>query len=447
MPLRVVYHPRFENGSCDSSLLSLGLDTDMLRGSEMNALLGGSSSVFSHDFSWHSFFGPLPSFSVGDELVLANVNASFRLLLNNNKFNGSLPRELFSSCNQLQSFSVNMSANQLSGGIYVELLLNCLNLNDFEAVGNQIVGSIPPEIGSLKKLKRLELSKNRLSGSLPDQLGELKDLKRILLGENNLTGSIPAKFSQLTSLVVLDLSQNDLTGHIPATLANDAGLEILLLNHNRLSGEIPSSFSNLANLTQLDLSFNNLSGHIPCIQQLSNCDAFKGRSDAGFPVAVKRLSLGRFHGIEQFDAEIRMLGRIRHKNLVTLIGYHVSETEMFLVYNYLSAPEYATTCRVSDKADVYSFGVVLLELISGKKSLDPSFSEFGNGFNIVAWAKLLMKDGHSYELFRPELWESGPKENLLGMLRLASACTLESLSVRPLMKQVLEKLKQFHPEH
>ncbi|KAK2968824.1 hypothetical protein RJ640_028217 [Escallonia rubra] len=644
--------PRFENDSCDSSLLSLGLDTDMLWGSEMNALLGGSSFVFSHDFSWNSFFGPLPSFSVGDELVLANVNASFRLLLNNNKFNGYLPRELFSSCNQLQSFSVNMSANQLSGGIYVELLLNCLNLNDFEAVGNQIVGSIPPEIGSLKKLKRLELSKNRLSGSLPDQLGELKDLKRILLGENNLTGSIPAKFSQLTSLVVLDLSQNDLTGRIPATLANDAGLEILLLNHNRLSGEIPSSFSNLANLTQLDLSFNNLSGHIPRIQQLSNCDAFKGnyflyscpdqysepparlpvplevqkghgpsklRSFTiamaisasvvfsilvvivlvlilgkrklsrltslrrkvvvtfvdtpteltydnvvgstgnfsirnligtggfgstykaevipGFLVAVKRLSIGRFHGIEQFDAEIRTLGRIRHKNLVTLIGYHVSETEMFLVYNYLSggnletfihdrsgqivrwpvihkiaidiaqaitflhysciprivhrdikpsnilldeelnaylsdfglarllevsethattdvagtfgyvAPEYATTCRVSDKADVYSFGVVLLELISGKKSLDPSFSEFGNGFNIVAWAKLLMKEGRSCELFRPELWESGPKENLLGMLRLASACTLESLSVRPLMKQVLEKLKQFHPEH
>ncbi|KAK3039163.1 hypothetical protein RJ639_028909 [Escallonia herrerae] len=556
--------PRFENGSCDSSLLSLGLDTDMLWGTEMNALLGGSSFVISHDFSWNSFFGPLPSFSVGDELVLANVNASFRLLLNNNKFNGSLPHELFSSCNQLQSFSVNMSANQLSGGIYVELLLNCLNLNDFEAVGNQIVGSIPPEIGSLKKLKRLELSKNRLSGSLPDQLGELKDLKRILLGENNLTGSIPAKFSQLTSLVVLDLSQNDLTGHIPATLANDAGLEILLLDHNKLSGEIPSSFSNLANLTQLDLSFNNLSGHIPRIQQLSNCDAFKGnyflyscpdqysepparlpvplevqkrhgpsklRSftiamaisasvvfsvlvvivlvlilgkrklsrltslrrkvvvtfvDApteltydnvvgstgnfsirnligtggfgstykaevipGFLVAVKRLSIGRFHGNEQFDAEIRTLGRIRHKNLVTLIGYHVSETEMFLVYNYLSGGNLETFIhdRSGQNADVYSFGVVLLELISGKKSLDPSFSEFGNGFNIVAWAKLLMKEGRSYELFRPELWESGPKENLLGMLRLASACTLESLSVRPLMKQVLEKLKQFHPEH
>lgn len=259
---------------------------------------------------------------------------------------------------------------------------------------------------------------------------------------------------------------------------------------------------------------------------------YKAELVPGFLVAVKRLSIGRFQGLQQFDAEIKTLGRIRHENLVTLIGYHVGETEMFLIYNFLSggnletfihdrsgknvqwpvihkiaihiaqalaylhyscvprivhrdikpsnilldeelnaylsdfglarllevsethattdvagtfgyvAPEYATTCRVSDKADVYSFGVVLLELMSGKKSLDPSFSEYGNGFNIVAWAKLLIKERRSSELFSPELWEVGPKENLLGMLKLASTCTVESISIRPSMKQVVEKLKQ-----
>ncbi|KAH9302047.1 hypothetical protein KI387_013630, partial [Taxus chinensis] len=49
-----------------------------------------------------------------------------------------------------------------------------------------------------------------------------------------------------------------------------------------------------------------------------------------------------------------------------------------------AAPKYAMTCCVSDKAHVYSYGVVLLELLSDKKVLDPSFSSFGNGFNIVA---------------------------------------------------------------
>ncbi|KAK1360181.1 hypothetical protein POM88_044655 [Heracleum sosnowskyi] len=56
----------------------------------------------------------------------------------------------------------------------------------------------------------------------------------------------------------------------------------------------------------------------------------------GFLLAVKRLSIGRFQGIQQFDAEIRTLGRLQHKNMVTLIGYYVGEEEMFLVYNYLS---------------------------------------------------------------------------------------------------------------
>jgi len=119
---------------------------------------------------------------------------------------------------------------------------------------------------------------------------------------------------------------------------------------------------------------------------------------------------------------------------------HVT-TDVAGTFGYV-APEYATTCRVSDKADVYSFGVVLLEMLSGKRSIDPSFSEFGNGFNIVAWARFLIKEGRSSELFSTELREAGPLDNLLVMLRLASVCTAESLAVRPSMKQVVEKLKQ-----
>ena len=37
------------------------------------------------------------------------------------------------------------------------------------------------------------------------------------------------------------------------------------------------------------------------------------------------------------------------------------------------------TCRVSEKADADTYSVVLMELISDKKALDPSFSPYGNG--------------------------------------------------------------------
>ncbi|CAI0390798.1 unnamed protein product [Linum tenue] len=207
---------------------------------------------------------------------------------------------------------------------------------------------------------------------------------------------------------------------------------------------------------------------------------YKAEIAPGTLVAVKRLSVGRFQGFQQFHAEIKALGRVRHPHLVTLIGFHASETEMFLIYNYLPggnlesfirdfglarllgtsethattgvagtfgyvAPEYAMTCRVSEKADVYSYGVVLLELMSDKKALDPSFSSQENGFNIVSWASLLLRHGRAKEVFTAGLWESSPHDDLVEMLHLAITCTDDTLSTRPTMKSVVQRLRQIRP--
>ncbi|CAI0390801.1 unnamed protein product [Linum tenue] len=109
------------------------------------------------------------------------------------------------------------------------------------------------------------------------------------------------------------------------------------------------------------------------------------------------------------------------------------------------APEYAMTCRVSEKADVYSYGVVLLELMSDKKALDPSFSSQENGFNIVSWASLLLRHGRAKEVFTAGLWESSPHDDLVEMLHLAITCTDDTLSTRPTMKSVVQRLRQIRP--
>ena len=262
---------------------------------------------------------------------------------------------------------------------------------------------------------------------------------------------------------------------------------------------------------------------------------YKAELPGGAVVAIKRLSIGRFQGVHQFEAEIKTLGRWRHPNLVTLIGYFCSESEMFLIYNFLPggnlekfiqsrtkpaapppdwrrihsialdvgralaylhdecsprilhrdvkpsnilldkeykaylsdfglarllgssethattgvegtfgyvAPEYALTCRVSDRADVYSYGVVLLELLSDKKALDPSFSQYGNGFNLVSWAAMMLRRGKAKEVFAAGLWEAAPHDDLVAMLHLAVSCTSDVMTGRPTMKQVVQRLKQ-----
>lgn len=63
------------------------------------------------------------------------------------------------------------------------------------------------------------------------------------------------------------------------------------------------------------------------------------------------------------------------------------------------ALEHARTCRVSDKTDVCCYGVVLLELLSDKKAPDPPFSSLRNGSNIIAWACMLLTQGHAKEFF------------------------------------------------
>ncbi|CAH2079809.1 unnamed protein product [Thlaspi arvense] len=63
---------------------------------------------------------------------------------------------------------------------------------------------------------------------------------------------------------------------------------------------------------------------------------YKGRIDGGTTlVAVKRLDILSNQGSKEFDTELEMLSMLRHKHLVSLIGYCDDENEMVLVYEYM----------------------------------------------------------------------------------------------------------------
>ncbi|GJN28963.1 hypothetical protein PR202_gb17143 [Eleusine coracana subsp. coracana] len=52
-------------------------------------------------------------------------------------------------------------------------------------------------------------------------------------------------------------------------------------------------------------------------------------------VVVKRVSHQSKQGVKEFIAEIASIGRIRHRNLVQLLGYCRRKDELFLVYAYM----------------------------------------------------------------------------------------------------------------
>ncbi|XP_052627711.1 putative receptor-like protein kinase At1g72540 [Lactuca sativa] len=67
-----------------------------------------------------------------------------------------------------------------------------------------------------------------------------------------------------------------------------------------------------------------------------NCRNFLGQGGSCCKTAGPERRVEAGQGIKEFDTEIVMLGRLRHPNLVSLVGYCQHEDERLLVYEYMS---------------------------------------------------------------------------------------------------------------
>ncbi|KAK3412026.1 hypothetical protein EUGRSUZ_I00780 [Eucalyptus grandis] len=64
-------------------------------------------------------------------------------------------------------------------------------------------------------------------------------------------------------------------------------------------------------------------------------NVYRGTLRDGTKVAIKRSELGSGQGFSEFQTEITILSKIRHRHLVSLIGYCAEQSEMILVYEFM----------------------------------------------------------------------------------------------------------------
>uniref|UniRef100_A0A1D1XM26 Receptor-like protein kinase HAIKU2 n=1 Tax=Anthurium amnicola TaxID=1678845 RepID=A0A1D1XM26_9ARAE len=117
-----------------------------------------------------------------------------------------------------------------------------------------------------------------------------------------------------------------------------------------------------------------------------------------------------------------------------------SSTHVFAGTHGYIAPEYAYTMRVSEKSDVYSFGVVLLELVTGRRPIEP---DYGDNRDIVYWVytKMTSSDG-VMQLVDAAITHGEAKQEAVKVLRVAVLCTMRLPSLRPSMRAVVQLLEE-----
>ncbi|CAM6004621.1 unnamed protein product [Sphagnum balticum] len=183
----------------------------------------------------HRLTGPLPS-TIGQ---LANLVV---MDLHDNTFSGPIPDlSALSNLNQL-----NLSSNSLVGKVEdVFNNLNQSNLSLLDLSSNQLSGglqiALPFANGTFATLDQLNVSRNQLNGSLDDFFTYI------------FTNSTVDTFAPYVSSI--DLSYNQFSGNLMGLNGSGAfqtavSLEELSISHNKLSGEFPdlSSFPKLQKL-------------------------------------------------------------------------------------------------------------------------------------------------------------------------------------------------------
>ncbi|RYR26273.1 hypothetical protein Ahy_B02g060487 [Arachis hypogaea] len=216
-----------------------------------------------------------------------------------------------------------------------------------------LTGHIVPDLLKLTMLKSLDLSNNNLTGDVPYFLAQLQSLQNLNLENNNLSGSIPNELFQKQRDGILSLrvgqnpnlcastSCNQQTNDtkkkkhnaVIIVLASIAGI-LLLLVIAAVITFYQSKYYDVDKSIILGKPRNSIKGSELELKQRQYSFNEVVKITNSFDRILGRGGFGTVYG--SGSSPVKLLMRVHHRSLTSLIGYCNEETNIGLIYEYMA---------------------------------------------------------------------------------------------------------------
>ncbi|KAK2654557.1 hypothetical protein Ddye_014413 [Dipteronia dyeriana] len=332
---------------------------------EVQELQANESRLLNIAYNGDQWFGPfspkyLRSGIVYSPSALGGENFSFSIYKTGNSTH--LP-----ILNALEIYSVKefllRQTDQNDGSffpIYICFLTTECDIRNLSS--NGLRGKITPYLSNITLLQYLDMSNNKLTGAVPDVLS-LLPLRVLNLEGNNLTGLVPVGLIERSRNGSLLLSvggnpnlycSSDLHNEkkkkslVVPVVASIAASVVLIAAALAIVLTLKRGQQGIATTIMIDNQFeprNRQFSYSEVLKITNNFDRVLGKGGfgtvyhgrlEGTEVAVKMLSPSSVQGFQQFQAEVKILMRVHHKNLVSLVGYCNENKKMAFIYEYMA---------------------------------------------------------------------------------------------------------------
>ncbi|KAL5575511.1 hypothetical protein UlMin_017210 [Ulmus minor] len=238
--------------------------------------------------------------------------------------------------------SLNLSSSGLTGEI-TEHILDLSMIQSLDLSNNNLTGSVPDFLSQLAHLKFLNLERNQLTGVVPPELVE-----------KSMNGGLSLRVGENSNLCTSSCKMKKKNNILVPVGASVGGLVILLLVAAavlfglKMRKKTGVTKANVVLKTTDDSFESNRKRqftYAEVIKITNNFERTIGRGGFGTvfhgfiddtQVAVKMLSPSSVQGYQQFQTEVKLLMRVHHRNLTSLVGYCNEGTNMALIYEFMA---------------------------------------------------------------------------------------------------------------